>query len=124
MGEKTKTVKVVKTLRYTFTQAERQEFGDSMAQAVAGIEREQDQLKQVKKDFESRIADHEGNMKRCAERLRSGYEFRPVECEKVLDFKLGNAIITRTDTGEIVEERPLTDDERQDSLSFEGEGND
>jgi hypothetical protein len=43
-------------------------------------------------------------------------EYRDVRCEVVADVETLLANITRTDTGEIVQSRPLTDSERQKAL--------
>ena len=45
-------------------------------------------------------------------------ETRPVECEEVFDFK-GNAVrVYRMDTGDEVDARPMTAEERQRPLPF------
>jgi hypothetical protein len=38
---------------------------------------------------------------------------RTIECKEVLNYRTGNAGVFRLDTGERVEERPLTGAERQ-----------
>jgi HSP20 family molecular chaperone IbpA len=45
---------------------------------------------------------------------------RPIECEQVLDYTQGKVIIRRGDTMETIDERAMTEDERQVSF-FEGE---
>jgi hypothetical protein len=51
-----------------------------------------------------------------AEKVRSGYEHRNVDCLKSLDYRLGTVTITRLDTGEVMRERPMDAEERQMSL--------
>lgn len=54
-----------------------------------------------------------------AEKIRSGYEHKDIECKRELDYRLGTVIITRLDTGEIVEERPMDTEERQRKLDLQ-----
>ena len=46
---------------------------------------------------------------------------RTIECKEVLNYRTGNAGVFRLDTGERVEERPLTAAERQMKLDLQSE---
>ena len=55
--------------------------------------------------------------------VRSGREYREVECRLEPDFKAGIMQIVRVDTGEFVRSRPLRTDERQPPLfAIDGAG--
>jgi sulfate adenylyltransferase subunit 1 (EFTu-like GTPase family) len=53
-----------------------------------------------------------------AEEIRSGVEYRPVECAMRDRFRDNQVDTVRLDTGEIVRSRPMTIQERQGSLSL------
>lgn len=50
--------------------------------------------------------------------IQSGRELQPVECRVTKDFESGNATITRIDTGEVVETRGLTEEEKSPKLGL------
>jgi hypothetical protein len=52
--------------------------------------------------------------------VSSGTEDREVDCEVSKDFIHGKVTTVRMDTGEVVDERVMTAEERQDEFSFEG----
>lgn len=51
--------------------------------------------------------------------IRSGYFLREVACEKRMNLGLLTVTVTRQDTGEIVEERPMNTEEKQMTMEFE-----
>lgn len=90
------------------------------SQALAGNLKKTDVLKEEKKastsEFKARIDACNDITKKLAEIITSGKEDRDVECEMIKDFKRNTVTITRTDTGEVVDERPMTEDERQEKM--------
>ena len=70
------------------------------------------------KDFSALLKDLKDSLKEVSKKISDGYESRPVECLKKLDFTRGMAYIIRTDLNEIVEERPLDEVERQTQMDF------
>lgn len=50
--------------------------------------------------------------------IQTGRELQPVECSVTKDFQAGNAVITRIDTGEVVETRCLTEEEKAPKLGL------
>ena len=50
--------------------------------------------------------------------ISSGSEEREVECELRKDYVHGNVTTVRSDTGEVVDERTMTADERQECMPF------
>ena len=51
--------------------------------------------------------------------IRSGYFLRQVLCEKRINLGLLTVTVTRQDTGEIIEERPMSTEEKQMTMEFE-----
>ncbi len=97
-------------VKYIFTDPESLDLSRKMAGAVASISERMDELKSVSTTIKADITVQEGILNSCAEKLRSGYEMRPIECD--VKYDNGMAKFTNIASGEIVEERPMTQDEQ------------
>ena len=106
MNNLTRTVWV----KHLFTGEEIIELGQKMARSEAIMSEKADTLKSVSTAIKAEIASEEGVLHSCAERLRSGYEMRPKDCT----LEYGKGIVKYIDkgTGEILEERPMTQEEQ------------
>lgn len=96
--------------KHTFTGEEVMDLGQKMARAEATISEKADQLKSVSTSIKAEIATHEGVLHTCAEKLRSGYEMRPKDVD--LEYEKGIVKYVDKETGEIIEERPMTQEEQ------------
>ncbi len=106
-------------LKYVFSLEEKRELADKLALAVMNKDEAEASLKSAQTQIKSKIALHEAELVSFAEKLRSGFEMRNIECEVIKDFEHGIIMITRKDTGEIVTERKMTIEERQKKLPLE-----
>ncbi len=97
-------------VKYTFTDKEFLALSRKMASAEAAIGERMDELKSVSTTIKADIATQEGILHSCAEKLRSGYEMRPTECD--VKYDKGIAKFVNKSTSEVVEERPMTQDEQ------------
>lgn len=97
-------------VKYTFTDRESLDLARKMGRAEAAIKEKMDELKSVSTTIKADIATQEGILHSCAEKLRSGYEMRPTECD--VKYDKGIAKYVDKSTGEILEERPMTQDEQ------------
>ena len=97
-------------VKYTFTDTESLELSRKMAGAVASISERMDELKSVSTTIKADITVQEGILNSCAEKLRFGYEMRPVECDVKYDNNIAKFV--NMASGEVVEERPMTQDEQ------------
>lgn len=68
-----------------------------------------DEFKQKLKQLDRTIGDR-------AEEVRTGLEYRQVECTERGRYRDNIVDVIRIDTGEVVRSRPMTVNERQDSL--------
>ncbi len=100
-------------LKYEFSEGELREKAQEMARAVASKEQAEDKLKSIKTSINSDIAAADAKIRLCSEHLRSGYEFRNVECRKEINYTLGICQIIRLDTGEVVTSRAINHNESQ-----------
>lgn len=79
---------------------------------------EYDRLERIRKE----IGDEQAKMmkkrrisaKACAEMLAQGVEMLPVQCEQIVDVSKNSITVRRLDTKDVVSERALTADEREE----------
>ena len=104
------TIGQVIWVKHAFADKEITELAHKMARAEAVISEKQDALKSVTTAIKAEIAMQEMELHSSAEKLRTGYEMRSKEC----NVKYENDLIKFVDkeTGEVLEERPMTKDEQ------------
>jgi hypothetical protein len=105
-------------LRYTFTAEERQQLGQDLAQTLGEQSGIQEDLEAIKAQFKSKLSEVSGRVNAIANKVRSGYEMRSFKVEKRMDLKAGTYTVVRLDTGEVIEERPLYENEKQIALEM------
>ena len=116
MAAKKKLVdeKAERELTCKLNQKDLLERGDEMAGCEIAIEKlnaKMDPLKKKKKEHEKRRAV-------LAKAIDDGEESRTVNCQWSSDYKKNLRELKRLDTGEVVEKRALTSEERQASLDI------
>ena len=91
-------------------------------QELAELESELTDLESLKraasKSFAKQIEVKKGKIQRVSHAINTKQENREVECEEVRDEESLKVSIVRKDTGEVVSERLMTDEERQKVLNF------
>lgn len=118
-GVKTKTVQ--RNLKCDLTHEEQRVKGLEMAESMSMARDTEKEKADANKGYDEELKAHKGRAAGLAQILRQGWETRPVECEQVLDFKENKFIVRRKDTKETVEERALSEEERQVSFFDEEE---
>ena len=78
----------------------------------------EDEKKESASLYEGKIEALDKEISEMQNVIRSQQEWRTVQCEKKMHFDIGQVTITRLDTGDIVETRPMTREERQMSLQI------
>jgi hypothetical protein len=114
--------KVTEYLRHEFSDAELLEMGSEQAQAHSRLGEIELEFDSVKSSFKSRTAAVEATIGTLSRNINNRFEMRLIEC--VLEYDkphVGAVTYIRTDTGEVVRERPMTDKERQMDLPLDGE---
>lgn len=101
---------------YRFSEAEKREIANELANAVADMKALEDKLKAAQTQIKAEISAKQGTVNLKAENLRSGFEMRSVECEKVMAYIDNEVRWVRCDTGEIAYRRRMDANERQRSL--------
>lgn len=103
------------------TDQERLQLGQDMAAAQSKAEQTERDKEAADKAFKGQIEAAYADVSDVAQKLRFGKVNRTVSCQHMLDYCLGRIRITRMDTGEEIESRSMTSQERQMGMSF-GDG--
>lgn len=102
-------------LRWDFTEDELREFSKTMAREAQDLTAAENQKKVATSQFAEEIARHRMALSQMARNISNGYEMRMTKCHVQLDNpERGRATIIREDTGEVVRERAMTDQEVRD----------
>jgi hypothetical protein len=87
---------------------------------ISELEQLDEELKEIRDQYKSRISAAEATVGRCQRALNNGWQLADVPCYWVMDHpSYGAKSIIRTDTGEVVQTEPMEDFDRQRVLEFE-----
>lgn len=113
MTKTTKVKRVSDSLPCALTDHELLQFGEQLANAAQSVASAESAKKSAMKqhNYEIQIAQTRRDL--FANIVASKQEYREVDVEERWDWDKGVYTRTRTDTGEVTLERPLTDSERQ-----------
>ena len=104
--------------KYNLSDGEVLERSKENAELFKTIEDDEDKKKSIMKDLGSKLDFIKTKHSKESKIIRDGFFHEYAECRKRIDFKTGDVTIYRRDTGEVVEERKITEDERQLELDF------
>lgn len=108
-----------KLLRCKLTRDELIRFGGELAQSLQDIVTEAALQASMKQSMKAALASLEAKSSELSTKVARGEELRDVEIEPRLDFITGKYYEIRDDTGEKINVRPITDDERQEFFQFD-----
>ena len=108
-----------KSLPVRLTQDELLDRAAELAGVVEDYSTEEARQTDVKAQLKARLTELDAKRRQLAIVVARKEEYRDVRCEVLADLDRMLAHTMRTDTGEIVGSRPLTDEERQDGLPLE-----
>ena len=108
---------VPRYVRYDFTDQEKLELSEKIARAVSDIAQAGVAEKTFKTQIKSRKQQAEAIISDCASKLNEGYEMKNIDCRIVKDYEAGLISYESVETGEVVEEREMTPQERQMELT-------
>jgi hypothetical protein len=103
-------------LECILTDPEKLAYGKELTQKISEKCRHEASLKSYSTQAKAEITSCDGRIAGLAEKLNAGIEYREVECSVSYDFESRKKLFTRTDTGEIVKEVSIGDDELQEEL--------
>lgn len=103
------------------TDRERLEIGADIARSQQIAEQAERDKKAADENFKGTIESAYADVSSLTQLLRYGKKDRPVQCQIKRDYRLGQVRIIRMDTGETLEDRPMTKAERQMGMNFPDE---
>lgn len=115
----TSVLVTTRSLPVKLTQEELLKVGGELAQTVQDIASEEDRATSLKSSIKARMAELEGRRTVLAIKVARQEEYRDVRVEKHFDGQRGIVQEIRTDSGEVIATRQMTDSERQMSLPVE-----
>ena len=107
---------ITKTLPCVLTDDERLNFADQLAEANEGVEVAKSTKKAMMKQMQSDIDTAEARRDKINNIVATKTEYREVDVRVNWDYDKGRIQQTRTDTGEIIVNRPMTQKEKQTNL--------
>lgn len=110
------------TVTQTLTEAEKAEYADEMAKLDKEIEELEDERSRVSNSLKKQIDAKEQERRSMSTTVREGKEEREILCDKVADYDSGEIKWADAVTGEVVDKRPMTGEERQLPLPIESMG--
>lgn len=108
----------VEVCKVQFTDAELRELSDTMARKIGEADAKDGERKEVASRFKAELDSLQNEIADLATKVRSRYHYSKVKCLVQRDFKGKKVTYTRTDTGEIHRDRPMTVDELQTELEI------
>ena len=121
IGEKDAIIepkKIILELDHVLTDAEKLCLSHELTEALSNIGRCQDNLKSYKAQISSEVSAYEARKNHLVKLLSSGKEMRPTDCEVKYDWKKGIKYIIRKDTGDVAQEGPIPEAEKQLELEI------
>ena len=108
-----------KHLPCTLTDAERLAKGIELARANEDIGNEESRQGDLKADMKARLTALEAEVGNLATIVRRNEEYRDVDVQEIFDYAKGTVSQVRTDTGEQIHRREMTESERQEMLPLD-----
>ena len=104
------------------SEKDRAEAADKLATAIQRVESLELEKKAKVAEFKSQIDGQKERIHSLTVEVKDGVAQRPVDCELQLNYSKLTATLTRLDIMEIVEERTMTEEEKQMDFEFEKKG--
>lgn len=112
----TKTEVITRVLPVKLTEEERLQRADGLANALQQVQDRKVEKRRVTKEADKQIAEAEQEAVELRDAVATGREYQEVIVHRVLDYDKATVTEHRTDTGETIRSRAMTDEERQSKL--------
>lgn len=110
------TVVIKRVLPVKLTEEERLQRADALANALQQIQDRKVEKKRITKEADKAIGEAEQEAVDLRDAVATGREYQDVIVHKVYDYEKATVTEVRTDTGETIKSRGMTDEERQAKL--------
>ena len=112
---------IYKNLPCDLTRDEVATYSELLAKTTSEQAEIEGEKKEVMSDFAAKLNKCVADGRVLARKITTKKEDRQVECDLDFDYARGQVYTVRTDTGVTIDQRKLTDDERQEKLDFDQE---
>lgn len=112
-------MKFNRAVRQDLSQEKRDEYGKYIVNVLDQIEDLEEQKKATSARFKGQIEEKMASMREYRSAIRNDFVMVDVECDEVMDFPGDKVNIVRLDTMEAIDDRPITDLERQHKLDLD-----
>ena len=109
---------VTKPLAVVLTEQEVLQYGRDCARAQADRDRIISEAKSVAKDYAAQVSEQDAIIAKLSPRINSGKETRDIMCYQVSNWNTARVMVSRSDTGEVIEDRPMREEEKQRELAI------
>lgn len=116
------TIRIERTLPCKLTPEQSHKAAQAAAAKLLERERLEAELKSVTRELRVKIADCQKEFIRLVVASGQALEDRAVPCEQKINYKLGTCEVIRLDTGDLIEARELTQQEKQMPLELGATG--
>jgi len=114
--DNTESKKETRSLKCLLLNSEKLQKAEELAIVTQQLAQLEEEKNEIVDRMKSRITEATARQSLLASVVASGYEYRPVDCEIRKDFDAKRLETTRLDSGEVIESRPLLENELQRSL--------
>ena len=118
---KTKTTTEKRFLKCQLTKEELLQAGEDLATELDNLGQLGTEIESIKKSLKSKEAELDAKIHAKQIIVRNKYEYRQVDCDNILDYEVLECYVIRSDTGEEINRRKMTEDEKQTTLPFDGD---
>lgn len=105
-----------RNLKTVLTAEELASAAEELAQSTQAADRLEEEKKSMVSEFKARIEEAVARRNKFANIVSTKSEYRQVDCEIVLDYDTKRVTVTRLDSGEVVTERAMFEEELQRKL--------
>lgn len=95
------------------------QYSNELARLVTEQAEVEAEKKEVMSDFTAKINKIVADSRVLSRKVSTRKEERQVECDREFDYTKGMVYTVRMDTGETIDQRKMTEDEKQERLQFE-----
>ena len=110
---------VVLELRCDLTLEEQRLKGVQLAEQEHKIAELENKMKLSNQVIKEEIKEITTALSKNTQEIRQGWEFRQVKCQMTYDYSRATVVTVRIDSGEVVDERAMNQDERQTTFYVE-----
>ena len=119
--EKVKTTHERHHLKCQLTQEELLERGDQLAHTLDELNKLADEKKALGEELKAKEAKAQAEITVLQQLVRNKYDRQLVDCNLVINYTTQKASLVRLDTEETIEERDITEEEKQLDMGFDSD---